>query len=227
MKNVSMRIILLLLTVCITPVLLAQDDPVLVKINDTKALMLKMSVASDYHESIRKSAFEYESGLSTHCKSVDLEFNSVSRKLQILMFIETNDKGMPVSGSWKETVPGTACNEKRMYNVQVDVTKKGLHFTPTYPGTAQGNPELQRDTLKNIEMDLWVISAVKRSCHAEVLNTQLIGPASKVLDSGLMSTWEESWDVRSCGKIFTAPVKYIPDAHGTAISVKASEIQVH
>ncbi len=186
-----------------------------------------MSITSDYHDSIRKSAFEYESGLSTHCKSVDLEFNSVSRKLQILMFIETNDKGMPVSGSWKETVPGTACNEKRMYNVQVDVTKKGLHFTPTYPGTAQGNPELQRDTLKNIEMDLWVISAVKRSCHAEVLNTQLIGPASKVLDSGLMSTWEESWDVRSCGKIFTAPVKYIPDAHGTAISVKASEIQVH
>jgi hypothetical protein len=227
MKSASMRIFLILLTVCITPVLLAQDDPVLVKINSTKALMLKMSVASDYRESIRKSALDYESSLSTHCKSVDLEFDSVSVKLQILMFVETNEKGMPVSGSWKETVPGTACNEKRMYNVQIDVTKKGLHFTPTYPGTAQGNPELQRDTLKNIEMDLWVISAVKRSCRAEVIDTQLVGPAATVLDNGLMSTWEESWDVRSCGKIFTAPVKYIPDAHGTAISVKASDIQAH
>jgi len=227
MENASKRIALLLLTVCFTPVLLAQDDPVSAKIRNTKALMLKMSDASDYRDSIRRSALDYESSLSTHCKNVDLEFDSVSVKLQILMFVETNDKGMPVSGSWKETVPGTACNEKRMYNVQVDVTKKGLHFTPTYPGTAQGNPELQRDTLKNIEMDLWVISAVKRSCRAEVLDTQLVGPAARVLDSGLMSSWEESWDVRSCGKLFTAPVKYIPDAHGTAISVMASGIQAH
>lgn len=227
MKSASMRIILVLLTVCFTPVLLAQDDPVLAKINSTKAFMLKISSASDYRESIRKSSLEYESSLSTHCKSVDLEFDSVSVKLQILMLVESNDKGILVSGSWKETVPGTACNEKRMYNVQVDVTKKGLHFTPTYPGTAQGNPELQRDTLKNIEMDLWVISAVKRSCRAEVLDTQLVGPAATVMDNGLMSTWEESWDVRSCGKIFTVPVKYIPDAHGTAISVRASDIQAH
>ena len=227
MKSASMRIFLVLLIVCFTPVFLAQDDPVLAKINSTKALMLKMSSARDYRESIRKSALDYESSLSTHCKSVDLEFDSVSVKLQILMLVESNDKGMPVSGRWKETVPGTACNEKRMYNVQVDVTKNGLHFTPTYPGTAQGNPELQRDTLKNIEMDLWVISAVKRSCHAEVLDTQLVGPAAKVMDYGLMSTWEESWNVRSCGKIFTAPVKYIPDAHGTAISVRASDIHAH
>lgn len=227
MKSASMRIIIILWTVCITPVLLAQDDPVLAKINATKVLMIKMSTASDYRESIRKSALEYESSLSTHCKNMDLDFDSVSVKLQLLMFVETNDKGVPVSGSWKEMVPGTACNEKRLYNVQVDVTKKGLHFTPTYPGTAQGNPELQQDTLKNIEMDLWVISAVKRSCRAEVLETRLVGPAAKVLDNGLMSTWEESWDVRSCGKIFTAPVKYIPDAHGTAISVRASDIQAH
>lgn len=227
MKYASMKTFLVLLTVCFAPALLAQDDPILAKINATKALMLKISSASDYRESIRRSALDYESSLSTHCKSVDLEFDSISVKLQILRLVETNEKGMPVSGSWKQTVPGTACNEKRMYNVQVDVTKKGLHFTSTYPGSAQGDAELQRDTLKNIEMDLWVISAVKRSCHAEVLDTQLVGPAAKLMDNGLMSTWEESWDVRSCGKVFTAPVKYIPDAHGTSISVRASEIQVH
>ncbi|MGD0941193.1 MAG: hypothetical protein ABR905_15925 [Terracidiphilus sp.] len=222
-----MRIILVMLTVCFTSVLVAQDDSFLAKLNSSKALMLKISTASDYREAIHKGALDYEKNLSTHCDSVDLDFDSVSVKLQILMLVESNDKGRPISGSWKETIPGTACNEKRMYNVQVDVTKNGLRFTPTYPGTAQGNPELQRDTLKNIEMDLWVISAVKRSCRAEVLNTQLVGPAAKVLDNGLMSTWEESWDVRSCGKNFTAPVKYIPDAHGTAISVRASDIQAH
>jgi len=226
MKNAVLRIIPILMTVCFTPLFRAQNDPVSAKINNTKALMLKMSIASAYRDSIHKSALEYESSLTTHCKSVDLEFNSVSVKLQILKFVEINEKGMPISGSWKETIPGIACNENRMYNVQVDVTKNGLHFTPTYPGTAQGNPELQQDTLKNIEMDLWAISAVKRKCRAEVLDTQLVGPAAKVLENGLMSTWEESWVVRSCGKIFTAPVKYIPDAHGTAISVRASDIHV-
>jgi hypothetical protein len=227
MTNALMKIIPVTLIVCFMPVMQAQDDAVMAKINSTKAFMLKVSSTNDYRESIHKSALDFESKLSTHCKSVDLDLNSVSVKLQILMLLESNDKGIPVAGSWKETVPGTACNEKRMFNVQVDVTKKGLEFTPTYPGTAQGNPELQRDTLKNIEMDLWVISAVKRSCHAEVLDTRLVGPAARMMDNGLMSTWEESWDVRSCGKTFTAPVKYIPDEHGTSISVRASDIQAH
>lgn len=228
MKNASVKIILGMFMICFTPVFLAQNnDAMLVKIKSTKAFLIKVASTKDYRESIHQSALDYESNLSTHCKSVDLDFDSVEVKLQILMPIDSDDKSAPVSGSWKETVPGTACNEKRMYSVQIDVTKKGLHFTPTFPGTAQGDPELQRDTLKNIEMNLWVISAVKKSCHAEVLDTQLVGPAATFLDNGLLSTWKESWEVRSCGKLFTVPVKYIPDAQGTSISVGTSDIQAH
>ncbi len=217
--------ILLLTGFFLATALLAQDDALTAKINTTRALIIKERAASDYRGSIRKSVLDYENSLSTRCKTVDLEFDSASDR--ILIPIEMNDKGVPVSGSWRETVPGTACNEQRMYNVQVDATKKGLHFTPTYPGTAQGNPELQRDTLRNIELDLIVMSFVKKSCRAEVLDTKLVGPAARFSDNGLLSPWNEAWEVRACGKLFTVPVKFVPDATGTSISVGASDIQAH
>lgn len=235
MKDDSKRIyswfigstVMLLTVLFFTNALMAQDDAMLAKLDATKALMLKMAPDPGYQDSIRKSALEYENSLSTHCKNVDLEFDSPKVTLLILWPVEMNNKGVPTSGSWKETVPGTACSDKRMYNVQVDFTKKGPQFIPTYPGTAQGNPELQHDTLKNIDVDLMIMPGGKKSCHAEVLNTQLVGPKSTVLENGLLSPWNESWDVRACGKVFTVPVKFIPDAKGTSISVGISEIQAH
>jgi hypothetical protein len=215
------------LTFFLTTALLAQDDALVAKINSSRAFIIKQQASSDYRDSIRKSVLVYENGLGTHCKSVDLEFDSVSVRIRILVPLATDVNGMPASGSWRETVPGTACNEKRMYNVQVDATNKGLRYTPTYPGTAQGDPELQHDTLKNIEQAKVVMPGVKRSCPVEVLNTQLVGPAATILKNGLLSEWKEEWDVRICGKIFTVPVAYTPDATGTAISVGVSEIHAH
>jgi len=205
----------------------AQDDPLMAKIKASHEFIIKQAAETDYRDSIRKAVLEYEGSLVTHCKSVELDFDSVSVKIRILQPLELSDKGMPYSGIWKETVPGTSCNEKRAYNVQVNATKSGLHFTPTYPGTAQGDPELQRDTLKNIELVKVVMPGVKKSCRLEVLNTQLVGPEAKFLDNGRLSAWNEAWDVRACDKLFTVPVKYIPDATGTSISVGASEIQAH
>ena len=205
----------------------AQEDQLRAKLDATKALMLKMAPDPGYQDSIRKSVFEYEDSLSTHCKSVTLEFDSRDVRLRILWPVDTNQKGVPISGSWKENVPGTACNERRMYNVQVDFTKKGPKFTPTYPGTAKGNPELQRDTLKNIDLITSALAGAKKQCHGDVLNTALVGPESHLQDNGLMSPWNESWDVRVCDKLFTVQVKFTPDGKGTAISVDASGIQAH
>lgn len=219
--------IILSLAFFLTTPLWAQDDALVAKINASRAFVIKQQAASDYRDSIRKSVLVYENGLATHCNSVDLEFDSVSVRIRILVPLEIDRNGMPASGSWRETVPGTACNEKRMYNVQVDATNKGLRYAPTYPGTAQGDPELQHDTLENIELAKVAMPGTKQSCPIEVLNTQLVGPAATILKNGLLSEWKEEWDVRVCGKIFTVPVKYTPDATGTAISVGVSEIHAH
>jgi hypothetical protein len=235
MKDDSKRIygwfigntVLILTVFFFTNALLAQDDPMVAKLNATKALMLKMGPDPGYQNSIHKSSLEYENSLSTHCKNVDLEFDSPKVTLLILWPVEMNDKGVPTSGSWKETVPGTACGEKRMYNVQVDFTGKGPQFIPTYPGTAQGNPELQHDTLNNIEMAKVMVPGVKKSCKVEVMNTELVGPQSTVLDNGQMSPWKEEWDVRMCDKLFIVPVKYTSDGKGTFVNVGISEIHAH
>jgi len=207
--------------------LLGQDDALIAKIKATREFILKKMTEADYRDSIRKSVLRYEESLSTHCKSADLDFASDLMNIRILWPLEMNDQGVPVAGRWRQRVPGTACNEKRLYNVQVDATKDGWRFTPTFPGGANGDPELQQDTLKNIEMDLKMLPGSKKSCHGEVLDTRIVGPSSEIQKNGLMSEWSESWELRSCGKLFTVPVRFIPDGKGTAISVGVSEIQVH
>lgn len=210
---------------CAVPAASAQDDAMMAKVNATRALMIKLAPDPAYQDSIRKSVLVYEDSLSTHCKNVELEFDSREVRLQILWPIDTNQKGEPVAGSWKENVPGTACDQHRMYNVQVDFTKKGPRFTPTYPGTAQGNPELQRDTLRNIEFVVSALAGAKKPCHGEVLNTTLVGAKAEVQDNGVMTPWTEAWDVRVCDKLYSVPVKYVPDGKGTAISVDTSGVQ--
>lgn len=209
--------------------LVAQDrDAVLAKLNSTKAFLVKQRATPDYRESLRKSVLAYESTLETHCKNVELDFDSDKVRDRILALLEVDDKGVAVSGAWRESVPGTACNEKRIYNIQVDVTRLGQTFTPTFPGEAAGNPELQSDTLKNIEANFQILRIpIKKSCHLTVVDTHLAGDASAVLPSGIMSPWKESWSIQTCGKVYTVPVTYTPDDRGTAISIGTSDIQPH
>lgn len=211
-----------------TCVLEAQDkDTLLEKINVTKTFLLNERATANYRDSIRKSVLAYERGLGSHCKKVDLDFDSVDVRDRILAVLELDEEGKAVAGAWRESIPGTACNEKQKYNVQIDVTRWGLRFTPTFPGDASGDPELQNDTLKNIEINLQILRIpTSKSCDLEVLDTHLVGPSSTVLDSGVMSPWKESWKVRTCGKIYKVPITYIPDSRGTRISVGTSDIQL-
>jgi hypothetical protein len=204
----------------------AQDrDAVLAQIDVTKKFLLGQRMAPDYRSSIRESILAYENGLDIHCKDVALDFDSADVRDRILALLEVDDKGTAIAGAWRETIPGTACDEKRRFTVQVYVARQGLRFITTFPGEADGNPELQQDTLKNIEMDFQILRFVtKRSCHLEVIDTHLIGERSTMQDNGLLSPWQESWDVRTCGKVYVVPIKFIPDKSGTSISVSLTEI---
>jgi len=220
------RMILLSLALSICAPLTAQDnDAVMAQVDLTKKFILKQQSAPDYRNSIRGSIFAYENSLDSHCKDVALDFDSVDVKDRILALVETDDRGAAVAGAWRESVSGTACNEKRRFTVQVEATRQGLRFTATFPGEADGDPELQQDTLKNIAMDLQILRFVtKKSCHPEVTDTHLVGERSTVQDNGLMSTWKESWDVRSCEKMYAVPITFIPDKSGTSISIILTDI---
>ncbi len=205
----------------------AQDrDQLIVQINATKAFLLKQRSADSYRNSIRQSAIAYENVVNPLCKTVQVGVDSTEVRDRILALLEVNDKSVATAGSWRESVPSVACGEKRLSNVQVDVTPHGLRFTPTFPGDAAGNPELQNDTLKNIEMNFAMLKIeTKKSCHTAVIDTHLVGAPSAVSETGVMSPWDESWDVQSCGTVYLVPVTYTPDARGTHISIGTSQIR--
>ena len=149
------RAVLFAFVISAGALLVAQHShAVMASVNDTGTFLLKQRATTGYRGSIRKSILAYEGSLDTHCRKVDLDLDSVDVRDRILAPIEVDDKGVALAGRWRESVPGTACNEKRTFNVQVDVTRQGLEFTPTFPGEAAGDPGLENDTLKNIETDI-------------------------------------------------------------------------
>jgi len=226
--NVFVRSAVSIALVCFPGAILgAQNrDDVLAKINQTRAYLLQQRTSPGYRDSVQRSILVYESHLDNHCKDVNLELDSVDVRDRILALLEVDDHGTAIAGSWRESIPGTACNEKRRFNVRVDVTRQGLRYTTTFPGDAAGNPELQNDTLKNIRTDLQIMGlSTKKSCSLEVVDTHLVGPQSTVQDNGTMSPWKESWDVRTCRNTYVVPVAYHPDSRGTAIEVRATDIK--
>lgn len=64
----------------------------------------------------------------------------------------------------------------------------------------------------------------KKSCHLEVVNMRNMGPARTVLETGSLSPWKESWEMRICGKEYVVPIVYGPDSTGTRIQISPSEI---
>jgi len=200
------------------------NDALKAKIKETRSLIQKSRVTDDYRASIRKSVLAYENTLDAHCKDVVLDFDSA--KDMIVTEVERDVEGGTVAGTWRETIPGSACSEKRMYNVDVNETPQGLRFTPTFPGDAAGDPGLQNDTLENIEKNFRIMRlSKKKSCRPQVLDTHLIGAASQPLPSGLQSPWRESWDVRTCGTLYSVPITFTPDADGTTITVHTTDIR--
>lgn len=181
---------------------------------------------SNYRAKIQAAVVSYEKGLDAHCKNVSVDFDSGGVQYKILAPLYTNDSGVAVAGSWRETVPGTACGEERKFNVRVDATLGGLQFTGTVPGEAAGDPDLQNDTLKNIEstFDTRGIST-KKGCHLEVIDSHLIGPEPMLQENGGLSPWKETWDVRSCGTVYSVPIAYASDGSGTFIKISSSDIK--
>lgn len=219
------RAILCAVTLSLGGLLWAQDQDS-AKIDLTKKFILNQRLSREYRESARKSIVAYEQTFGAHCKNIIVDFDSVEVRDQVLDPVETDEKGVAIAGSWRERVPGTACGEQRRFNLEVDVTDQGLQFTATFPGDAQSDSDLQQDTLKNIELNFRMLKVpVKKSCRIEVVDTHLIGPAPSMLANGFLSPWKESWDVRTCGTMYSVPIAYSSDDKGTYIDISTNAIK--
>lgn len=218
--------VILAVTLCSCVAAGAQQSDAEAKMaSSTRAFVLKQRQLPEYRESIQKNVLAYVKSLDIKCGDVTLDFDSPGVRDMLLDPVESDDKGVAVAGRWREVVPATACGEKRRFTVEVEVTPQGTRYTALFPGEAQGNPELERDTLSNIEMNFQVLRIpVKKNCHIDVIDTLLVGPSATMQDNGILSPWKESWEVRTCGKVYVVPITFKSDGKGTFIDVATSEI---
>lgn len=181
---------------------------------------------STYRSKVQAAILSYEKGIDARCKSINLDFDSGGELYKILAPLYTNENGVAVAGSWREIVPGVACGEERKFNVRVDATLGGLQFTATFPGEAAGDPDLQRDTFKNIQSTFEAQGIeIKKGCHLEVIDTHLVGPEPMLQENGNLSPWKETWDVKVCGTVYLVPIAYASDGSGIFIKISSSDMK--
>jgi hypothetical protein len=208
--------------------LLSQAPGVPVSTADpTQQFMLAQRRSSGYRAKIQNAIAAYEKGLDTHCKDVALDFDSTDVKDKVLVPVYTNEKGEATTGTWRETIPGTACGEKRRFNVQVDVMPDGLEYTATFPGDSAADPDMQKNALKSVELSFHSLGIeIKKNCHFEVLDTHLAGSEPTLQANGSLSPWDETWNLRLCGKLYVVPISYASDGQGTFIKISAAGVRL-
>jgi hypothetical protein len=185
-----------------------------------------------YQRAIEQLLLDYEGTLITECNHLEL-----SQKVQtvILSPVSFNAKGVPWSGSWKQTVEGSACGDPRTYNIYAVLKDGQLLGSYMMPGSSAADFALQKQTIEDLGVFFrayYEKNPKERSratdCDVEVLNTTLLGGASTAAakPNTVKDTWQEIWRVRLCTRDYDVTVNYQPDATtgGTAIGIPVDKL---
>jgi len=133
-----------------------------------------------------------------------------------------------LAGVWKEAVEATACGVTRVHNILNVVEKGEIHRLPMLVGTSHADIMLQRDAAPLFFMGAsrLVAQDCKRNYVTDTRFVALQGPEIPKAKAGPKSrAWREEWTLWSCGKEIVVPIRFTPDATGTAISVLHVEVR--
>jgi hypothetical protein len=172
--------------------------------------------SANYNTVILTTYKNYEASLSTHC--ADLEITA-KQPPHILAAFQLNDKGEILNAAWKEVEDGTACGQHRRYNALVVFREGKATVIGELPGETISSPILQRDSVPYENTAV----AAGPDCKSEVLDTHLVNGLPTRQSNGILSPWDEHWDIRSCGKNYVVTMHFIPDATGTTIRTSPGE----
>jgi hypothetical protein len=182
-----------------------------------------------YRRAIEQLLLDYEGTLITDCNHLEL---SQKTHTVILSPVSFNPKGAPQSGSWKQTLEGSACGDPRTYNVYAVLKNGQLLGSYMMPGSSAADFALQKQTIEDLGVFFrayYEKHPKARSgapdCDVEVLNTTLLGGAAAKPKTA-EDTWQEIWRVRLCTRDYDVTVDYQPDAKtgGTAIAIPPDKL---
>jgi hypothetical protein len=199
------------LLLCFSAVLIAQPAPQ----STPPPAFTSIRASASYKRAIAELHMRYETSLSTHCPKLDLQLQNTTAT--VLAPFQTDPQGNLISAHWRESTPGTACGETRLYNTSVTIRDGKPQILPLLPGYSLAAPLLQHDAGPYAASA--TATASTPDCKPEILNTAL--PAGQNLDA--KHPWIERWTVRACGKQSLVTLHFIPDASGTTIQSTPGE----
>ncbi len=150
--------------------------------------------------------------------------------------------GTPNAGAWDEGLPVRGCGNDTVLHVNFIAGDDGkLRVFVSLPGSTRADLTLQRDALPSAT--LGPRSRVKDCERIFVTNTRFdafepLPPPEKDKDAkdkdakdkpplpprAKERPWREIWSVFACGRRFSVPIHFTPDATGTGFSQKSEEI---
>ncbi len=132
---------------------------------------------------------------------------------------EFSEDGNPTSGVWRVIGRFEGCGVSRIFNIHYAFQSGKMVRIALLPGTTLAEPRLQKDGLMYAAMGISGLAS-KGCTDIQYTDTKFIGfgEESPVAMPGRdKRSWSEEWTVRACGVTGIVPMRFIPDATGTAI----------
>jgi hypothetical protein len=136
--------------------------------------------------------------------------------------------GKPTAGAWWQRFPVSGCGNDTVLNLYFAVSKDGKVATNiALPGTTRADLVLQHDAL--FYAGLGPRTRAKDCKSLMITNTKFESYGSHDHPTpppaeGKFQPWWETWTVKGCGHTFSVPMDFAPDATGTQIKQRPSDI---
>jgi hypothetical protein len=155
------------------------------------------------------------------CKSVNITRES----LFYLTPITFDDRGTPLSGSWKHTIAAAGCGISRTLNLFYTADGSGnVNRFAGAPGTTGADLILQQDSIPHVLAG--ASPFIARDCkQIQLIDTEYVGTEPDPVPGSKGSPWRERWTLSGCGAGARVTLHFIPEPAGTRISVNPAETQ--
>jgi hypothetical protein len=193
-------------------------------IADDRANIVKL--LSDQQEQAVVLRAAAQSAVVVHNPCASARFKLLDRFI-VVRPIRFDASGGVVAGAWAQAVDEEGCGAARQLNVIIVVKEdKSLAGGALLPGTTRADPFLQRDSVIGAFQASVAASRAAgeaKDCKtAFIADTKFIDQETAVEPGGKSPPWREMWTFITCTKRMEVPMRFMPNAKGTAYAAGPS-----
>ena len=182
------------------------------------------AAGAPYRNALFAAAKRQNDSLPTSCPEATFRLENNVVFMQAAHF---DANGNPTVGAWVLRLDTEGCPHSVRLNLLTMVQPgQGARLLSLLPGSTRAEPALQRDALPFAGNG--TVALRPKDCTAiRVIDTEFNGfegtPLANAKPGRDPRPWKETWTVVACEVRIAVVIRFIPDATGTTISVKANE----